>query len=146
MQKVQRLLQPVMLELDARDVGVALEVSKQLEKAGFRLSLFGQRTMRIDSIPMMLPLQRVSEFVHDLIRTFSSGEQRLRRSRNPFEPYAQQIARKYAVQEDLAPWLKAPVPLLNDLLNCEIPYCTPGGKPTLVPFSLHEIERKFQSR
>lgn len=142
----QRLLQPVMLELDARDVGVALEVSKQLEKAGFRLSLFGQRTMRIDSIPMMLPLQRVSEFVHDLIRTFSSGEQRLRRSRNPFEPYAQQIARKYAVQEDLAPWLKAPVPLLNDLLNCEIPYCTPGGKPTLVPFSLHEIERKFQSR
>ena len=142
----QRLLQPVMLELDARDVGVALDVSQQLEKAGFRLSLFGQRTMRIDGVPMMLPLHHVSEFVYELIRTFSSGELRLRRARNPFEPYAQQIARRYAAGEDLQPWLKAPVPLLNDLLNCEIPYCTPGGKPTLVPVSFNEIERKFQSR
>ncbi len=142
----QRLLQSVMLDLDARDVGVALEVSRQLEKAGFRISHFGQRTLRIDGVPMMLSLPRVDEFVHELIRTFSAGEQRLKRSRNPFEPYAMQLARQYAAKEDLRPWLQAPLPLLNDLLNCEIPYCTPAGKPTMVPISLNELTRKFQAQ
>ncbi len=142
----QRLLQSVMLDLDARDVGVALEVSRQLEKAGFRISHFGQRTLRIDGVPMMLSLPRVDEFVHELIRTFSAGELRLKRSRNPFEPYALQLARQYAAKEDLRPWLQAPLPLLNDLLNCEIPYCTPAGKPTMVPISLNELTRKFQAQ
>lgn len=141
----QRLLQSVMLDLDARDVGVALEVSSQLEKAGFRISHFGQRTLRVDGVPMMLSLPRVDEFLHELIRTFSSGEQRLKRNRNPFEPYALQLAKQYAAREDLRPWLQAPLPLLNDLLNCEIPYCTPAGKPTMVPISLNELTRKFQA-
>ena len=142
----QRLLQAVMLDLDSRDVGVAMEVSQQLEKAGFRISLFGQRTLRIDGVPMMLSLPRINEFLMELIRTFSSGEMRLKRSRNPFEPYAIHIARQYALREDMRPWMQAPIPLLNDLLNCEIPYCTPGGKPTMVPVSLHELARKFQSQ
>ena len=142
----QRLLQSVMLDLDARDVGVALEVSRQLEKAGFRISHFGQRTLRVDAVPMMISLPKVDEFLHELIRTFSSGELRLKRSRNPFEPYAIQLARHYAAREDLRPWMQAPIPLLNDLLNCEIPYCTPAGKPTMVPISLNELARKFQSQ
>ncbi len=142
----QRLLQSVMLDLDARDVGVALEVSAQLEKAGFRISRFGQRTLRIDAVPMMLSLPKVGDFVHELIQIFTSGEQRLKRSRNPFEPYAGILARQYAAREDLHPWLQAPIPLLNDLLSCEIPYCTPGGKPTMVPLSLNELARKFQAQ
>ena len=142
----QRLLQAVMLDLDSRDVGVAMEVSQQLEKAGFRISLFGQRTLRIDGVPMMLSLPRIDDFLMELIRTFSSGELRLKRSRNPFEPFAIHIARQYALREDMRPWMQAPIPLLNDLLNCEIPYCTPGGKPTMVPVTLHELSRKFQAQ
>lgn len=142
----QKLLQAVMLDLDARDVGIALEVSHQLEKAGFRISHFGQRTLRVDGVPMMLSLPKVDEFLLELIRNFSSGEVRLKRARNPFEPYAQQLARQYAAKEDLRPWMQAPLPLLNDLLSCEIPYCTPTGKPTMVPISLHEIARKFQAQ
>ncbi len=142
----QRLLQSVMLDLDARDVGVALEVSRQLEKAGFRISQFGQRTLRIDAVPMMLSLPRIDDFIYELIHTFSSGELRLKRSRNPFEPYATILARQYAAREDLRPWMQAPLPLLNDLLGCEIPYCTPSGKPTMVPISLNELARKFQAQ
>lgn len=142
----QRLLQPVMLDLDAREIGVALEVSKQLERAGFRISHFGQRTLRVDGVPMMLSLPRVDEFLLELIRSFSSGEMKLKRARNPFEPYAQQLARQYSRKEDLRPWLQAPLPLLSELLSCEIPYCTPNGKPTMVPLSLNELSRKFQAQ
>ena len=35
------------------------------------------------------------------------------------------------------------VAVLKELLACEVPYCTPGGKPTLVNYSIPEIKRKF---
>ncbi len=141
----QRLLVPVMLELDPRDMGVALEVREQLQQAGFLISPFGQKTLRVEAVPMMLSLPRVEEFMMELIRSFSTGETRFRKARNPFEPYALRIAKQYASKEDMRPWLQAPIPLLSDLLRCEIPYCTPNGKPTMVPVTLNEISRKFQS-
>lgn len=141
----QRLLVPVMLELDPRDMGIALEVREQLQQAGFLISPFGQKTLRVEAVPMMLSLPRVEEFMLELIRCFTAGETRFRKARNPFEPYALRIAKQYAAKEDIRPWLQAPTPLLADLLRCEIPYCTPSGKPTLVPVTLNEISRKFQS-
>jgi len=141
----QRLLVPVMLELDPRDMGIALEVREQLQQAGFLISPFGQKTLRVEAVPMMLSLPRVEEFMLELIRSFTAGETRFRKARNPFEPYALRIAKQYATKEDIRPWLQAPTPLLADLLRCEIPYCTPSGKPTLVPITLNEISRKFQS-
>ena len=141
----QRLLVPALLELDPRDMGIALEVREQLQQAGFLISPFGQNTLRIEAVPMMLSLPRVEEFMLELIRSFSTGESKFKRSRNPFEPYAIRIARQYAAREDLRPWMKAPIPLLTDLLRCEIPYCTPDGKPTMVPLTLNELNRKFRA-
>lgn len=141
----QRLLVPVMLELDPRDMGVALEVREQLQQAGFLISPFGQKTLRVEAVPMMLSLPHVEEFMLELILSFTAGETRFRKARNPFEPYALRIAKQYATKEDIRPWLQASTSLLADLLRCEIPYCTPSGKPTLVPVTLNEISRKFQS-
>ncbi len=142
----QSLLMPVMLQMDTRDMGMARELMPQLERAGFRLSVFGRQTLRLEAIPALLPLREVESFMQSLISLFSSGEVRLARSRNPYEPFARQLACQYAHQEDMDELLRDPMPLLVDLLRCEIPYCTPGGKPTLIPFSLSEINRKFQSR
>ncbi len=142
----QSLLMPALLELDARDMGLARELLPQLTRAGFRLSLFGRQTLRVEAIPALLPLREVEPFMQKLFNLFTSGEVRLSRARNPYEPFALQLARQYARQEDVGELLRDPMPLLVDLLRCEIPYCTPGGKPTLVPFSLAEINRKFQSQ
>ncbi len=142
----QSLMMPALLQLDARDMGLARDLLPQLERAGFRLSVFGRQTLRIEAIPALLPLREVEFFLQKLLALFTSGEVRLSRARNPYEPFATQLARQYARQEDVNELLRDPMPLLVDLLRCEIPYCTPGGKPTLVPFSLAEINRKFQSQ
>ncbi len=142
----QNLLMPALLEMDARDMGIARDLLHQLERAGFRLSVFGRQTLRVEAIPALLPLREVESFMQKLLALFTSGEVRLSRARNPYEPFALQLARQYARQENMDELLRDPMPLLVDLLRCEIPYCTPGGKPTLVPFSLAEIDRKFQSR
>ena len=36
--------------------------------------------------------------------------------------------------------------LLKDLFACEMPYCCPHGRPTLVQISTAELERKFGRR
>lgn len=141
----QRLLVPELLELDTRDMGIALEVKPQLEQAGFQLSPFGRNTLRVEAVPAILPLRKVADFVQELLRVFTSGEVRLTRARSPFEPFARQLARQYAQQEDVAPYLLNPLPLLATLLECEIPYCSPGGKSTLLPFPMAELNRRFQN-
>lgn len=142
----QRLLVPELIELDARDMGIAMEVKPQLERAGYAVSVFGRNTLRIEAVPAILPLKQAAPFLTELLGVFTSGGVRLNRARNPFEPFALQLAHRYAAQEDLAPWLAAPLALLADLLRCEIPYCTPNGRPTLLPFPLSEIERRFAAR
>lgn len=142
----QRLLTPALVELDARDIGIAQELQPLFQQAGFHISAFGANTLRIESIPIFLPMSRVDEFITDLIQQFSTGETRLRRARNPFELFAIQMARQYAKQENMNDWLSNPMPLLQDLLHCEIPYCTPRGKPTMIPFPLSEINRRFQAQ
>ena len=142
----QRLLVPELLELDARDMGLALEAARQLEQAGFSISGFGRNTWRIEAIPALLPMHRVAPFIMELLQVFTRGEVRLNRARNPFEPFARQLASRYAAGEDISRLLERPLPLLAELLRCEIPYCTPGGKPTLLPFALSEINRRFSAR
>ncbi len=142
----QSLVMPAMLQMDARDMGIARELLPQLERAGFLVSVFGRQTLRVEAIPAMLQLNEVESFLQDFLARFSSGEMRVNRARNPYEPFALQLSRMYARQENIHEFLREPMSLLVDLLRCEIPYCTPGGKPTLIPFSLAEIDRKFQSR
>jgi DNA mismatch repair protein MutL len=38
------------------------------------------------------------------------------------------------------------VKLLEDLMACELPYCCPHGRPTMIELSYPELERKFGRR
>jgi DNA mismatch repair protein MutL len=33
--------------------------------------------------------------------------------------------------------------LVNQLLQCELPYASPSGRPTMIQFSFSELARKF---
>ncbi len=142
----QRLLAPALVELDARDVGLVIELQPLFNQVGFRVSLFGEKTLRVEAIPIFLPLKEVEGFIAELINSFSTGETRAKRNRDPFELFAIRLANQYAREEDTAAWLRDPVPLLHDLLHCEIPYCTPRGKPTMIPFAYSDIQRRFQAQ
>ena len=142
----QRLLQPALVELDARELGLAQDLQPLLAQAGFLISSFGSKTLRVEAIPIFLPLDKVEHFIMELIATYSSGETRLRRDSNPFRPFAMHLAGQYTRQEDMETWLEDPMPLLMDLLRCENPYCTARGKPTMLPFPMSEIHRRFQAQ
>ncbi len=142
----QRLLMPELMELDAREFALACDLLPLMAQAGFLLSSFGRNTLRIEGVPLLLRLKEAANFLQDFIRMFAESDVRLKRGRTPFEPFAVQLARHYVRYEDMSSWFCRPMLLLCDLLRCEIPYCTPSGKPTMVPVSLNEINRKFNAR
>ncbi len=141
----QQLLTPVFVELDARDAAVVKDLLPLFTRAGFRVALFGAKTLRVEGVPVFLKLDEVDLFVSDMIRAFSVGEVRLKRSRDPFELFAVRLAISYVKRENFAPWLADPSLLLRELLRCDIPYCTPRGKPTMIPLPLSELKRRFQA-
>lgn len=141
----QRLLTPVLIDPDIREIGTAHKLLPLFEKAGFHIIPFGRSTLRVEAIPAFLNIGQTEDFLHELLHFFTAGGNILHRNRSPYEPFASQLAKQYAAREDIAQLLRTPEVLLSRLFACEIPYCTAGGKPTIIPFSLQEIARKFQT-
>lgn len=143
--EAQRLLAPVMIDMDVREFDIALKLLPNFEQAGFRIEPFGRRTLRIEAVPALIHPNYAENFMRSLLERFVSADVNWRRQRNPFEPFALHMARQSARLEDPAALLARAELLLAELFACEIPYCTPSGKPTLIPYAMSEFQRKFQA-
>lgn len=137
----QQLLDPVMLDLDPRDFAVIQQFAPHFDQAGMTVTPFGQNTIRIESLPALLELDNVRAFLLELVDRLTQSEFSRNAKRMAYETFIGEIARKSAWKEHISPH-RAPA-ILKELLACEVPYCTPGGKPTLVNYSIPEIKRKF---
>jgi DNA mismatch repair protein MutL len=137
--EAQNLLVPVLLELDPRDLDLVLRERSALVDAGIEADAFGGNTLQIRSVPACLlvddPRAFLGELMDELLHDNAPG------GRFAAERLAKLLARRAAAQ--VIPRLQEALPLLNELFNCELPYCTPGGQPTLTEYSLREFERRF---
>lgn len=140
----QALLQACMVELDVRKSELVRKLHPLFVQAGFRITEFGQRTLRIEAIPPYLQPSEIQGFVTEFIEEYTEGDARLLNRGNAFQPFAMRMAQEYVKRENVDYWLAHPRTLLSELRNCENPYCTPHGKPTMIPFTINEIRRKFR--
>lgn len=137
--EAQHLLVPVLLELDPRDLDLVLRERTALGEAGIEAEAFGGNTLQIRSLPACMAVDEPRAFLgglmDELLHENAPG------GRFAAERLAKLLAKRSAAQ--VMPRLQEALPLLNELFNCELPYCTPGGQPTLSEFSLRELERRF---
>lgn len=137
----QRLLVPIMLELDIRDFGVLNQLRTLFDDAGFVLQPFGRTTFQIESIPAFLNPEEARAFLLDLVDKLSDNLFARKVKTLTYEAFASELATRIARKGHITP-AEAPR-MMEDLLSCDLPYCTPGNKPTLIPLSLQELNRKF---
>lgn len=137
----QQLLEPVMLDLDPRDFAIIQQFASHLDQAGMTVTPFGQNTIRIESIPALLEMEHAKAFLLELIDKLTESEFSRHAKSMAYETFIAEIARKSAWKERIAPHRSQAI--LKELLACEVPYCTPSGKPTLINYSIPEIKRKF---
>lgn len=141
----QRLLLPLMLHLGPRDFEILSRNLPALARLGIEAEPFGANTLKIDALPTFLtsddPLQLMNSFVEELAG-LSQRSSTLRLG----EDMIATTACRHAVKANdrlRQPELHS---LLADLLACEMPYCCPHGRPTLIQISYPELDRKFGRR
>ncbi|MDR3405987.1 MAG: DNA mismatch repair endonuclease MutL [Chthoniobacter sp.] len=138
----QRLLLPLTLQVSPRDGDWITRHLDVLNHAGIGLEPFGASTFKIDSLPTFLrgsePAQLLREIIDDLRET-SAQTSKLRLGEDMI---AKTVCRHAVKAND---FLREPelVRLIQDLLACDLPYCCPHGRPTMIQMSYSELEKKF---
>lgn len=137
----QGLLVPVLLELDVRDVDLLMRHREHFDQAGFSLESFGGQTVTISAAPAFLSGRDVKRSLIDLVDLVIDRDGGSKVKRLAYEGFASKVSYVAARQDG---WSVSSLPgLLNDLFKCDLPYCDPAGRPTLVQISFQELDRKF---
>ena len=138
----QRLLMPVTLELGPRDSDWVEQNIPTLQKMGIGVEEFGAGTWKLDSLPQFVrssdPLHLLREIIDEL-RDVSTQTSKLRLGEDVI---AKTVCRHAVKANDV---LREPelIRLIQDLLKCDLPYCCPHGRPTMIQISYAELEKKF---
>jgi DNA mismatch repair protein MutL len=138
----QKLLLPQTFDLPPRDADWIERNLPTLEKMGIGIESFGPNTFKIDSLPAFLnvldPAQFMSKVIDDL-RSVSNSSSAMRMGE---EMIAKTVCRHAVKANDPLGYLEVEK-LIRDLLDCNLPYCCPHGRPTMIQISLAELEKKF---
>jgi DNA mismatch repair protein MutL len=138
----QRLLIPIVLRLPPRDYDWLLLNAPSLQKMGFSVEPFGETTIKIDGIPQFFKMDDPANAVRQLVdelRSLTAGTSRLRLGEDVI---AKTVCRHAIKAND--PLHAAEInQLVTDLLACELPYCCPHGRPTMIQIGYPELEKKF---
>ena len=138
----QRLLMPLTILVGPRDGDWIQQNLVTLHKMGIGIESFGAGTFKIDALPQFMqtgePLQLVREIIDELRQT-STTTSKMRLG----EDVIASTACRHAVKAN--DYLREPelVKLIQDLMACELPYCCPHGRPTMIQISYLELEKKF---
>jgi len=141
----QRLLAPLMVDLTPRDFDLVSRHLETLERLGFSAEPFGGNTLKLDALPSFLKRDDPEAFLQEVIRELRVASDRMSNLRLGEDLIATTVCRAAVKANDT---LKEPElrRLLEDLLACDMPYCCPHGRPTLIQIGYAELERKFGRR
>jgi DNA mismatch repair protein MutL len=138
----QRLLLPVVLELDPVGSALLRDRLAFLAAHGFEVAEFGRHTFRLEGVPAVLPPTDAEACLRDLLDGFRDGASPERN----VEVAREQLARLAAARAVRLPAqagadeLRA---LVARLFACRAPHTSPGGRPTHIELSQGELMRRF---
>lgn len=138
----QRLLMPLTIQLTPTDADWITQNLATLQRMGIGIEAFGAGTFKIDTLPQFIrtgePLQILRDIIEEL-RQVSSSTSKMRLGE---EVIASTVCRHAVKAND---YLREPelLRLIQDLLRCDLPYCCPHGRPTMIQISYAELEKKF---
>ena len=138
----QRLLIPQTFDLPPRDAEWVERNLSILQKMGIGIEGFGPNTFKIDSLPAFLQTSDPISFMQRVIDDLKSASNSSSALRLGEEMIAMTVCRHAVKANDPLRYLEVEK-LIQDLLECDLPYCCPHGRPTMIQISLAELEKKF---
>jgi len=141
----QRLLMSITLQTTPRDADLLRQNLASLVRLGIEIEPFGPNIFKVEALPAFLKTDDPAAWLDQVIEELSSLSAKSSSLRLSEDAIATTACRASVKSNDVLsiPELQA---LLKDLFACEMPYCCPHGRPTLVQISTAELERKFGRR
>ncbi|MGB0579347.1 MAG: DNA mismatch repair endonuclease MutL [Limisphaerales bacterium] len=138
----QRLLLPETIELSARDAEFVRSHLDTLVRLGVELSEFGDQTFLLEALPPMVKAGNPRQFALELVDQLKAAGDSVNNLRLGEDVVAKTVCRHAVKANDaLAP--EELENLVNDLRTCQMPYTCPHGRPTLIEFSMADLEKRF---
>jgi len=138
----QRLLVPLTWEVAPRDYDLLKLHLPTLGRLGVSAEDFGPNTFKIDALPTFWrkddPLGLLASVLEEL-RSAGDATSTMRLG----EDMVATTVCRHAVKANDPLHREELEELVVDLLKCEMPYCCPHGRPTLIQMSFDELEKKF---
>jgi DNA mismatch repair protein MutL len=141
----QRLLIPLTVNVTPKDYDWITTNAPTLERMGFALEPFGNSTLKIDGIPQFFRTEDPSVAIRQLVDELRSMTTMTSRLRMGEDAIAKTVCRHAIKANDDLRRLEVEK-LLEDLMRCDLPYCCPHGRPTMIQISYGELEKKFGRR
>ena len=138
----QKLLLPQTFDLPPRDADWIERNLSILQKMGIGIESFGPDTFKIDSVPSFLNVSDPAQFMRKVIDDLKSAGNSASAMRLGEEMIAKSVCRHAVKANDPLRYPEVEK-LIRDLLDCDLPYCCPHGRPTMIQISLVELEKKF---
>ena len=138
----QKLLLPQTFDVPPRDADWIERNISILQKMGIGIESFGPGTFKIDSLPGFLNVSDPAQFMRKVIDDLKSAGNSTSPMRLGEDMIATTVCRHAVKANDPLRYPEIEN-LIRDLLECDLPYCCPHGRPTMIQISLLELEKKF---
>ena len=137
------LLFPITIELSSSEFLVVKENLSILTNMGFVIEEFGVNTFVVKEHPTWLKTGYEEESIHKIIDIMIHNNGAFDRVKFN-EHIAITLACKMSIKANMRISIEAVEELLQELVNCDNPYNCPHGRPTIIKFSIYDLERMFK--
>lgn len=134
---------PINIELNASDYLTIKEHLDILINMGFKIEEFGLNTFIIKEHPTWLKRGYEEESIHKIFDSIISIGSRFDRVKFN-EHIAITLACKMSIKANTRISTEAQEEILRELVNTDNPYNCPHGRPTIIKFSIYDLEKMFK--
>lgn len=134
---------PINIELNSSDFITVKENMNILTDLGFTIEEFGLNTFIIKEHPTWLKAGYEEESIHKIIDSIISIGSRFDRVKFN-EHIAITLACKMSIKANTRISTEAQEEILRELVNTDNPYNCPHGRPTIIKFTIYDLEKMFK--
>lgn len=140
--EIQPIMIPLVVTLPTEDYLYYDENKEIFEKAGFKISDFGDNSIRIEEVPYFLdklnPTELITSMINNL-KKMGTGET----VEVKYNKIASMSCRAAVKANDVLSILEMEN-LIEDLRYINDPFHCPHGRPTIIKFTSYELDKKFK--
>lgn len=136
----QQLLFPITLDFSAADYDILAPMIPVLNRIGFGVREFGERSVIVDAVPAGLGRFEEGNILWEFIEEMRAHG---RIASGYVEKFAAAVACRAAVKAGTPLGPAEMQHLVDRLFATKSPFMCPHGRPTIVKLTLEELDRRF---